>query len=66
MSLAEIKDAIEHLSFEERAKLEAFLHPYSEDEWDKQIKTDLAPGGNLAWLVKEVDADIANDAFGRA
>jgi hypothetical protein len=36
MSLAEIKTAIEQLSFGERAELAAWLHGWNNDEWDEQ------------------------------
>ena len=61
MTIAEIKEAIESLNIEERAQLEALLHPYSPDEWDRQMEKDLSSEGRLAWLVKEVDRDIEND-----
>jgi len=34
MSLAEIKTAIEQLSFEERPQLAAWMHAWKDDEWD--------------------------------
>jgi hypothetical protein len=34
MSLAEIKTAIEQLSFEEGAELAAWLHGWKNDEWE--------------------------------
>ncbi|HTY23293.1 MAG TPA: hypothetical protein VMC85_09200 [Desulfomonilaceae bacterium] len=58
MTVAELKEAIDNLNFEERAQLEAILHPYNPDEWDKQMEKDLSADGRLAWLVKEVDEDI--------
>lgn len=61
MTIAELKEAIESLNVEERAQLEAMLHPYSPDEWDRQMERDFSSGGRLAWLVKEVDQDIEND-----
>jgi hypothetical protein len=61
MTIAELKEAIESLNIEERAQLEALLHPYSPDEWDKQIERDFSSEGRLAWIVKEVDHDIEND-----
>ena len=33
MSLADIKTAIEQLSFEQRAELAAWLHGWEDDEW---------------------------------
>ena len=44
MSLAEIKTAIEKLSFEQRAELAAWLHGWKDDDWDEQMKRDLADG----------------------
>jgi hypothetical protein len=58
MTITELKEAIEHLDFEERAQLEALLHPCDPDEWDKQMEGDFAAEGRLSWLVKEVDDDI--------
>ena len=57
MSLAEIKTAIEHLSFEERAELAAWLHGWNDDEWDEQMKRDIADGKFDA-VIREVDEDI--------
>ena len=44
VSLPEIKTAIEQLSFEERAELAAWLHGWKDDEWDEQMKRDIASG----------------------
>lgn len=44
MSLAEIQSAIAQLSFEERAKLAAWFHGWKDDEWDAQMKRDIADG----------------------
>ena len=57
MSLAEIKDAIERLSFEQRAELAAWLHGWMDDEWDEQIKRDVA-SGKLDSILHEVEEDI--------
>jgi hypothetical protein len=57
MSLAELKIAIEQLSFEERAELAAWLHGWQNDEWDEQIKRDIA-AGRLDHILREVDEDI--------
>jgi len=57
MSLAEIKSAIEQLSFEERAELAAWLHGWNDDEWDEQMKRDIA-AGKLDNVLREVEADI--------
>ena len=57
MSLAEIQSAIERLSFEERAKLAAWLHGWNDDEWDEQMKRDIAEG-KLDLVLHEVEDDI--------
>jgi hypothetical protein len=57
MSVQEIKDAVQHLSLEERAEVAACLHSRSDDEWDNKMKRDLA-SGNLDKILTQVDADI--------
>jgi hypothetical protein len=57
MSLAEIKTAIEQLSFEERAQLAAWMHGWKDDEWDEQMKRDVA-NGKLDDVLREVEDDI--------
>jgi hypothetical protein len=57
MSLAEIQSAIEQLSFEERAKLAAWLHNWKDDEWDEQMKRDIA-AGKFDDVVREIEDDI--------
>jgi len=43
-TVAEIKQAIDQLSPQERAELEALLHPRIDDDWDNEMKTDAAAG----------------------
>ena len=50
-------DAIEQLSFEERAQLAAWLHGWKDDEWDEQMKRDIA-SGKLDDVLHEVEEDI--------
>jgi hypothetical protein len=57
MSIEQIKEAIEHLSFEERAELAAWLHGWKDDEWDEQIERDVATGRFDA-VIREIDEDI--------
>ena len=57
MNLAEIKSAIEQLSFEKRAELAAWLHGWKDDEWDEQMKRDIA-GGKLDDVLGQVEEDI--------
>jgi hypothetical protein len=60
MSLQEIKEAVQHLSLEERAEVAACLHSWSDDEWDEKMKRDLA-SGKLNKILAQVDADIAKN-----
>jgi hypothetical protein len=57
VSVDQIKTAIERLSFEERAELAAWLHGWRDDEWDEQMKRDVA-AGKLDRILREVDEDI--------
>jgi hypothetical protein len=43
-TVAEIYTAIKELSLQERCELEALLHPFEDDDWDKQMKRDAAAG----------------------
>jgi hypothetical protein len=60
MSVQEIKEAVQSLSLEERAEVAACLHSWSDDEWDEQMKRDLA-SGRLDKMLAQVDADIAEN-----
>jgi hypothetical protein len=57
VSLSEIKSAIKQLSFEQRAELAAWLHGWKDDEWDDQMKRDIA-GGKLDDVLREIEEDI--------
>ncbi len=57
MSVDQIKTAIEQLSFAERAEFAAWLHGWKDDEWEEQMKRDVA-AGRLDHIVREVDEDI--------
>ena len=43
-TVAEIYTAIQELSLQERCELEALLHPFEDDGWDRQMKRDAAVG----------------------
>src|SRR6266481_14966 len=62
MSVEQIKAAIEQLSFEQRAELEAWLHGWKDDEWDEQMRRDVADG-KLDDVLREVEDDA--QALGR-
>jgi hypothetical protein len=51
-TVAEIKAAIDQLSLQERCELEALLHPFVDDDWDRQMKRDAEPGGKLYKLME--------------
>ena len=43
-TVAEIKAAIDRLSLQKRCELEALLHPFEDDDWDRQMERDAAAG----------------------
>ncbi|MBI3879611.1 MAG: hypothetical protein HY301_06050 [Verrucomicrobia bacterium] len=57
-TVQEIKAAIPKLTLEERAEVARCLHGWADDEWDEQMKRDLA-AGKLGKLLTKVDADLA-------
>jgi len=57
MSIEQIKEAIEQLSLEQRAELAAWLHGWKNDEWDEQMKRDVA-AGRFDAVIREIDEDI--------
>jgi hypothetical protein len=63
MSVQEIKAAVQSLTLEERAEVAACLHSWNDDEWDEQMKRDLA-SGRLDKILARVDADIAENKLG--
>ena len=56
MSVNQIKEAIEHLSVEERLELMQWLNHSADDEWDLQMKRDAAKG-KFDKLIKESEAE---------
>jgi len=58
-TVAEIKSAIDRLSPQERCELEALLHPWADDDWDRQMALDAGPGGKLHELM-QVSLENAN------
>jgi len=55
----EIKAAIEKLSLTERAEVARFIHGWTDDAWDEQIKNDF-DAGKLDVLLQEVRDDIVS------
>ena len=58
-TVAEIKAAIDQLSPQERCELEALLHPFEDDDWDRQMKRDAEPGGKLYKLMEASEKSAA-------
>jgi hypothetical protein len=63
VSIDQIKEAIGQLSFKERAELAAWLHGWKDDDWDEQMKRDIA-NGKLDQVLREVDDDIQSGRLG--
>ena len=59
MTVEAIKDAIVHLSEQERKQLADWFEEIEEEAWDREMEKDFAPGGRGAHLLEEVKADIA-------
>jgi len=59
MTVEAIKDAIVHLSGQERQQLADWFEELEEEAWDRQMEQDFAPGGRGAHLLDEAQADIA-------
>ena len=61
-TVAEIKAAIPSLTLAERAEVAICLNQWQDDEWDHQMKRDLA-AGKLDQLLSEVDDHIEQGKF---
>ncbi len=46
-TVTEIKAAIDRLTPQKRCEVEALLHPWTEDDWDRQTAQDAEQGGML-------------------
>jgi hypothetical protein len=57
-TVAEIKAAIPSLTLKKRAEVARCLGNWQDDEWDEQMKRDIA-AGKLDKLLSKVDEDIA-------
>ena len=58
MTFAELQQQIEQLSPEERAQLRDWLLEPRDDDWDRQIESDVA-AGRLDALIQEARDEIA-------
>jgi hypothetical protein len=57
-SVMEIKEAIDRLSPPEYCELMAILHPFEDDDWDRQMKAD-ALAGNFACMNERAEQEYA-------
>jgi hypothetical protein len=53
-----IKDAIVHLSEQERKQLTVWFEELEEEDWDRQMERDFRPGGRGAHLLEQIDRQI--------
>jgi hypothetical protein len=58
MTVEAIKDAIAHLSEEERKQAADWFDELEEEAWDQQMERDFAPGGRDAHLLEKIDCQI--------
>ena len=53
----QIRSEIEQLAPRERAELNALLQNWTEDDWDRQMAADAAPGGKLDRMRQQAEAE---------
>ena len=58
MTVEAIKDAIAHLSEEERKQAADWFDELEEEAWDRQMERDFADGGRGAHLLEKIDRQI--------
>jgi hypothetical protein len=63
MTVEEIKEAIIHLSGSDREQLTRWFEELEEEKWDRQMESDLAPGGRGAHLLEKVDCEIRSGNY---
>ena len=59
MTLHAIKEAIQHLSKDERRKLADWFEGMEEAAWDAQIERDFSAGGRGVRLMKKIQQEVA-------
>jgi hypothetical protein len=57
-TVLEIKEAIDRLSPQEYCELMSVLHPFEDDDWDRQMKADAA-AGKFAVINEAADQEYA-------
>ena len=59
MTVEALKEEIAHLSEPERKHLVDWLEEMEDQAWDSEMTSDFSVGGSAAYLLAEVQADIA-------
>ena len=57
MTVDAIKDAIQHLSEDERTSLVTWLNEMESDEWDEKMAMDLSSGGSGQAWTRQIKQD---------
>jgi hypothetical protein len=57
-TVEEIQQAIEKLSLSERGKLAKWFNGWEDDDWDKQMAANFAPGGRYEHVPERIDDEI--------
>jgi hypothetical protein len=60
-TVAEIKAAVSNLSLSERAEFAKWFNDWTDDDWDRQMAADFAPGARYEGVLKEVDSNIKSN-----
>jgi hypothetical protein len=63
MTVEAIKEAIAHLSEQERKHLSEWFEEMEDEAWDRQMEQDFAPGGRGAHLLENIDRQIEAGNF---
>ena len=63
MTVEAIKDAIAHLSQQERKQLADWFEELEEEAWDREMEQDLASGGRGDHLLEKIDRQIDSGNF---
>jgi len=63
MTVEAIKDAIAHLSQQERKQLADWFEELEEEAWDREMEQDFTSGGRGAHLLEKIDRQIDSGNF---
>jgi hypothetical protein len=63
MTVEAIKDAITHLSEQERKQLADWFEELEDQAWDRQMEQEFTPGGRCVHLLEKIDRQIDNGDY---